>query len=245
MSDNRTDLPSPNAPNFNQRVKTCSKCKITRPTSEFVKKSTAKDGMHSNCKVCTHATLAAYRLKNAEKIKAYRDTHKDMARSASAEWSSKNKDRKKATNAKYRKSNRDKIKANKARWYAENRERLLAESVEWKKANPERVKAIQARYNAKRPELRRIINQNRRAKVLQCGGRLSVDLAEKLLLLQKGRCAFCRLPLGADYHLDHIMPLALGGSNKDSNMQLLHKHCNQKKSSTHPVDFMQKQGFLL
>lgn len=51
-------------------------------------------------------------------------------------------------------------------------------------------------------------------------------IVAKLLKLQRGKCACCRMPLGADYHLDHIQPLALGGANADWNVQLLRSKCN-------------------
>jgi hypothetical protein len=41
------------------------------------------------------------------------------------------------------------------------------------------------------------------------------------------------------------MPLALGGSNTDDNMQLLRAICNYHKYTKHPIDFMQSKGFLL
>ena len=52
-------------------------------------------------------------------------------------------------------------------------------------------------------------------------------------------------PLGNDYHLDHINPLALGGSKTDEKIQLLRATCNLQKNAKHPVDFMQSRGFLL
>lgn len=45
--------------------------------------------------------------------------------------------------------------------------------------------------------------------------------------------------------MDHIMPLALGGTNTDDNIQLLCPTCNRSKHAKHPVDFMQQRGFLL
>lgn len=45
--------------------------------------------------------------------------------------------------------------------------------------------------------------------------------------------------------MDHIVPLALGGSNTDGNIQLLRATCNQQKHAKHPVVFMQERGFLL
>lgn len=74
----------------------------------------------------------------------------------------------------------------------------------------------------------------------------NADIQDKLLVLQRGRCACCRCDLRNEkYHLDHHMPLALGGAHDDRNMQLLCKTCNLSKHSKHPVDFMQSRGFLL
>ena len=46
---------------------------------------------------------------------------------------------------------------------------------------------------------------------------------------QKGRCANCGTPLNQLYHSDHIQPIILGGSNKESNIQLLCDKCNTGK----------------
>ena len=72
-----------------------------------------------------------------------------------------------------------------------------------------------------------------------------MDIVEKLLKLQKGKCPCCSLPLGDDFHLDHKMPLALGGDHVDDNMQLLKARCNMQKRASNPIDFMQSRGFLL
>lgn len=87
--------------------------------------------------------------------------------------------------------------------------------------------------------------QNKRAKIRENGGRLSPGLAKTLFSLQKGKCACCGLPLGNDFHLDHIIPSALGGANEDWNIQLLRRKCNMSKGAKHPLVFMQGKGFLL
>jgi 5-methylcytosine-specific restriction endonuclease McrA len=91
----------------------------------------------------------------------------------------------------------------------------------------------------------RIICQNYRSRKRANGGTLSKGLAEKLFKLQQGKCPCCKQPLGRNYHLDHIVPTALGGSNSDDNMQLLRATCNHQKHAKHPIDFMQQRGFLL
>jgi 5-methylcytosine-specific restriction endonuclease McrA len=87
--------------------------------------------------------------------------------------------------------------------------------------------------------------QNRRKRAKENGGKLSKEIVQKLLILQKRKCACCGEPLGNKYHIDHIVPLFLGGKNEDSNVQLLRQRCNQQKSFKDPIDFMQSKGFLL
>ena len=51
----------------------------------------------------------------------------------------------------------------------------------------------------------------------------------------RGNCAHCgagiTMELKADGHIDHIVPLAAGGSNDLVNLQLLCKTCNLKKGA--------------
>jgi len=127
--------------------------------------------------------------------------------------------------------------------YEANKEAVKAAANAWNRAHPERVKANSKAWKAANPAGRTEQKQNRRAR--RAGGRLSRGLIKKLFALQRGKCPCCSLPLGNDYHLDHKMPLALGGRNVDDNMQLLRKSCNLQKHAKHPVDFMQSRGFLL
>lgn len=67
----------------------------------------------------------------------------------------------------------------------------------------------------------------------------------RLNVLQRGRCTVCKEELNQTYHVDHVMPLALGGRHEPLNLQLLCPPCNRKKHAIDPVDFMQQQGYLL
>ena len=145
-------------------------------------------------------------------------------------WMLENRGRKLASNKAWAKSNPESLRVASAKWKSKNPEKVLANSAAWKKANP---------------DLHRIHEHNRRAQKKSAGGSLTKGLAERLYALQKGKCPCCKQPLGDDYHLDHIKPLALGGSNTDDNMQLLRATCNLQKHAKHPVDFMQSRGFLL
>lgn len=155
------------------------------------------------------------------------------------------------------------FKARRAVWRNSKREHIKAYQDSWDKANPSSRKpnsAVRAAYyvankdrmnaynvdrRAANPEISRIENHNKRARKRQNGGKLSPGLSAKLIKLQRGKCACCGLPLGDDYHLDHILPIALGGANEDWNIQLLRSMCNLKKHAKHPIDYMQSKGMLL
>lgn len=145
----------------------------------------------------------------------------------------------------WRAANADKLKAYDALKYAANPAKENARCAKYRDENRDKINAYSKEYAKKNPESRRIWEHNRNARKRSSGGVLSKDLSEKLFTLQKGRCVCCRKPLGEKYHLDHIMPLCLGGANEDWNIQLLCPACNHKKHRKHPVDFMQVKGFLL
>jgi hypothetical protein len=158
------------------------------------------------------------------------DRCKPCHREGTAKWRAANPDKAKASSAAWNAANPDLCKKYGASWYAANRETRKLSQAAWAKANP---------------EAQRMYNHNRRARKLANVGNLSKGLAKKLFKLQKGKCPCCQKPLGDDYHLDHIVPLALGGSNTDDNIQLLRQQCNSQKHAKHPIDFMQSKGFLL
>lgn len=227
-------------------MKTCTKCKKSKPITEFNKQQDRCDGLQSHCKDCRKDA----RTENREHLKLI-----------SAAYYVANREKILAVNAEYRAvpANRAKAKTKNAERYAENREGILESQAVYNAipANRERKSAYSTAYyaankdkikagNAARPEANRIRCRNRKASKREAGGKLSIDLASRLIKLQRGKCACgCGHQLGAKYHLDHIMPLALGGSNTDNNIQLLVATCNHKKHAKHPIDFMQQRGFLL
>ena len=183
------------------------------------------------------------------------DQRREKKRLAQAAWRNANKEHIKAYNAAYvRRStgvkrddryNKDDSIVRARAWQAANPERVKENKKAWQEANREKFVGYTMKWRASNPEAARAIHSNRRAKKRGAKGRVSADIREKLFVLQKGKCPCCGKPLGDDYHLDHKMPLALGGTNTDDNMQLLRKSCNLQKHAKHPVDFMQSRGFLL
>jgi 5-methylcytosine-specific restriction endonuclease McrA len=67
---------------------------------------------------------------------------------------------------------------------------------------------------------------------------------KSLLLKQRGCCAACGGDEGP-WHLDHVMPLCLGGADDLENLQVLCAPCNLRKGRKDPIDFARSIGRLL
>ena len=208
---------------LNVIIKFCKKCQVE--TERYAR---------GDCKPCSIKRSAIWHKENTERVKAtkglYYAANSEHIKEVGAAWRTANPERARATGAV---------------WYAANSDRAKAASAAWQKANPAKARAKAAAWQKANPEARRIISQNRRARKLANGGKLSKGLSAKLFKLQKGKCPCCNQPLGDDYHMDHIIPLAKGGANEDLNIQLLRQQCNQQKSAKDPIEFMQSRGKLL
>jgi 5-methylcytosine-specific restriction endonuclease McrA len=115
--------------------------------------------------------------------------------------------------------------------------------------DPERLKAHRQEtarklreYRKNNPEKVREFADNRAGKKL---GRLPKGTVQRIGNTQKWHCAICRRGIKNAFHVDHIMPLFRGGEHSPRNIQLLCESCNVRKSSKHPIDYMQSLGFLL
>lgn len=70
--------------------------------------------------------------------------------------------------------------------------------------------------------------------------RISISRTERIRIYNKSNktCAICGKPLKIDeFSIDHIKPLALGGTYDDNNLQVVHKECNAMKADLEESDF--------
>jgi len=229
------------------------------------KKCGANDRNKSgNCRPCARSTSLAWKRNNPEKIKAswlkYVDENKEAVKAQQAAWYERNKPRASANNAAWIKNNAERrqkyvlewrsknsarYEASVSAYHAKNKVRINIRLASYRRLNAEKIRTKNAIWSKLNPDKLKIYNHTRRARERNAIGVLSPGLSERLFALQKGLCPCCKRPLGALFHMDHIQPLALGGSNTDDNIQLLRKSCNHQKSFLHPVEFMQRRGFLL
>ena len=173
------------------------------------------------CKACVRARVNKYSSQHREEKRAYckawREANIDNVREKE-----KNRARE------YRLSHPEKRKLVNKKYVENNKEKIAISKREWKKRNPEAVREMQNRRRSRKGD-----------------NVLSRGIIKKLYKLQKGKCPCCNQRLGEDYHLDHIIPLSLGGANTDNNVQLLRASCNLKKHAKDPIQYMQECGFLI
>lgn len=194
------------------------------------------------------AAKRAWHEKNKERIakdkREIRAKDGEAIRERQRESYARNRVKANTRTAEYYKQNKERILKQQADSYQVNKARKIATNLRWSQANGEKSRSIKAAWSARNKDYIREKTARRRA-TLKSSGELSRGAVKRLHLHQKGKCVCCGAPLGNDYHLDHIIPLALGGKNEDSNIQLLTAQCNLKKGAKHPIDYMQERGFLL
>lgn len=82
----------------------------------------------------------------------------------------------------------------------------------YRKENPEKVRE----WTAKR----------KNAKI----GRLPKGTIKSKKEIQNNKCVYCKTDISITFHVDHIIPLAKGGTHEPNNIQILCPTCNLRKS---------------
>ena len=127
-----------------------------------------------------------------------------------------------------------------AKWQAAHPSQVLANAKCWQAAHPERVKFLKQRWQKANPEVYRQQARQRRALKLAAAGESisAVDL-ESLFRFQAGRCVYCTTELTlASRHLDHVTPIASGGTHHLSNLSWACALCNRRKHAKTVAKFL-------
>ena len=231
-------------------LKTCSNCGESKLRSMFFRCRACKDGLRGESESSVAAKQKHYNKLNAESIRQQKKRRY---------W--ENPEERRARSRQYAKDNADAARLRAAKWREDNLERAIKSGREYyhRTINERRTKAAEYRER-NRGELRaayrkfykenkeRLSPQRRAAKARRRSAEGVVTAADirELLLLQRNKCAICKTHLSATgYHVDHIKPIARGGTNFRENLQILCPPCNLSKQAKDPIEYMQELGFLL
>lgn len=179
------------------------------------------------CQAITKVKIKGWALQYQ---RAWREKNRDKVNGYTSAWRSRNPD----AGAAYMRARRD-----------GDRETLLAQERARYAADPEKFRAKSRAYLRANKGLVANYARRRRALKVCASGAHTRDEIVGLFKKQGGRCANCKASLKAGYHADHILPLALGGSNAIRNIQLMCPRCNLRKGASHPIVFSQREGRLL
>lgn len=144
-------------------------------------------------------------------------------------------------NQAWRERNPDKLRESRAashrKWYAEHREAKQAANRQWQLENRERVNELSRLARQRDPERKRAIGRRAEAKrraLLRHCEHVPVD-SQYRLVLEADPCAYCGAP---SEHIDHITPLACGGSDTWNNLTAACAHCNRRKNTRSLLEFL-------
>ena len=173
-----------------------------------------------------------------------------------AKWREANRDRLKEKHAKWREENKKHVTAARKENYEDNKEHYAQLHKKWKAANPEKVQGYKDKWLANNPEKRKEAEKKwrlahpengkmkegrRRARIRETKVE---DFTEQHVLDLYGiSCHICNLEIDMDaprrtnqegwengLHLDHLIPLAKGGTHTIDNLRPAHGLCNTRKS---------------
>jgi 5-methylcytosine-specific restriction endonuclease McrA len=167
---------------------------------------------------CSLPRVGSFAVKTA-KEKAYK-----------AEWYQKNRDRIIKKSRLWAINHPEQKKKNFQLWLSQNLSRFRAVNKAWRKAHPELVAGYVKKWSSNNKSQECAQESKRRARIKNAVGTWSHYDIEKIMSVLGVNCLCC----GAQQHIhiDHIIPLAKGGSNGPLNLQLLCRSCNCKKHTT-------------
>ena len=149
-----------------------------------------------------------YYENNIDKIRQYHDERKEERREYNARRHAENLE----VYRKYR---------------ADNIDRINAYAQEWRDANKEHISKYNRNY--RKSDAGRVANINAGAKRRMAPGTVTKRQWKRVMQAHNYRCAYCGTK--DDIEMDHIIPLARGGTNTADNIQPLCGPCNRSKGA--------------
>ena len=193
-----------------------------------------------------YANNVEARKESQRKAHAKRNQREDV-KAAKRAWAKSHPDYVKSYAKVYSEDHKEKYREYKKHYYVEHREVLKAKSKERlktspRKSTPEQLEAkriYNAEYRLKNKErvaacekAKASAGNHRRKQLLrQAKGKAKPDQILARWMFYGMRCAYCHTPIESfqKCHMDHVIPLARGGSKWPSNLVPACKKCNLRK----------------
>lgn len=167
-----------------------------------------------------------YREKHSDKLieyhHRYREENSEKVRESQRAWRIANAESLADQKREHYQENIDHYKEYKREYHRKNADRLSAKTVQWQKDNPDKV---------------HMKNQRRRARMREA---FVEDVDPRVVLCRDGWvCHICgkdidpklKSPDVMSWSIDHVVPLAKGGTHEYKNCKSAHRGCNSRKGA--------------
>lgn len=189
----------------------------------------------------------------AVRSRRYRQRHPERARDATKRWTVKNR-KKRIIYGRYYYAKHRKRRIREARqWYIKNDARAKETRRKYVKKNKEKLALLRRKWRVKHKEQDRATDRRRRQrdpleyKIKQqrshakrsrsIPGSFSINDVKEHIKYQNGRCYYCWKKLSKSFHIDHLVPVGRGGSNRAENIRPTCATCNVSKHTSSVMDF--------
>lgn len=244
------------APDLSQ-TKACSKCGDIKPIECYSPAKRGKFGRRSNCKTCNAAATRKWTAHNPERAKAaaerWRQEHPDRAYASTRAWRAANPEKFDRSLRDYRKRHPDKLAAKNKAYYRANIDRLKAKDAEYRAANAEARRASFAAWQEANPDWKaqwrsqnahreREYSRRRRSRIR--GGEVEAFTEREIFERDGWRCYICGVETSDQVpalsperaEIEHVVPIARGGSHTRANVRCACHRCNALKGSHRTPD---------
>jgi len=224
-----------------ENKKTCTVCgRVFPATAEFFHRHGGGE-LRAQCKECHCAQKRRYRQENLEKVKErnakYRANNHEKEVERWKRYREENADSIRLKKRQYWIDNLDANHERQRRYREQNAELVRAQKRLYRKANIEDARERDRRYRKSHKVQRRIWESARRARKRSAPGSYTVADIERQYQAQKGKCYYCGMKVGKQYHIDHVVPLSRGGSNSPENVVIACPDCNFGKNNKLPHEW--------
>jgi 5-methylcytosine-specific restriction endonuclease McrA len=154
-------------------------------------------------------------------------------RAARRRWRHRNRELVIAQKARYRERHREELAAKQREYAAANAERIRLQKLAYRERKRAETTAQRRAWKARNPEKTRMSARAYAHK--RRGTPLTGDGREYVAVLERDVCAYCGAPAEV---IDHIRPLALGGSGDWDNLTAACNRCNYAKNAKPLLGFL-------
>ena len=206
----------------------CNTCGVVKTADSFNRSAQRTSGLQPKCRQCfksyNEARYAAEPERYREKARAWRASHLEMAIARSRLWQSQHREH-------VRQYDHARRTGRPAGFYAGEWLRRRAYHDRYRMLNAEKVQAKGRRWRIENPD-KNCEKQSRRRARLQLAERIDKVDRASLIKRDNSTCYLCGLILtDKQVTLDHVVPLARGGSHTAENLRVACGPCNSRKGT--------------